>query len=232
VFAEGDGYLFDIARNVAPDFAKRIGFYKLRAKVTVADLSAERQVAAAWGGAAPSIDGTTAPDPRLATLGYRSVIAAGALPSVPGFSPATEAEYDARRIALGVPEGGIDFAFGESFPHDADMDQLDAVAFKKGCYVGQEVVSRMEHRGTARRRIVKASGGAALPPAGTAVTAGGKAIGTLASSAGEAGLALIRIDRAKEALDAGLDVVAGDMPIRLSLPEWARFGWTAAPAED
>ena len=50
--------------------------------------------------------------------------------------------YDAHRIALGVPRGGLDFAYGDAFPHEADMDQLAGVDFDKGCYVGQEVVSR------------------------------------------------------------------------------------------
>ena len=53
-----------------------------------------------------------------------------------------------------MPRGGSDFIYGDAFPHEADMDQLGGVDFDKGCYVGQEVVSRMEHRGTARTRIV------------------------------------------------------------------------------
>ena len=64
----------------------------------------------------------------------------------------TAADYEAHRIALGVPRGGLDFIYGDAFPHEADMDQLDGVDFDKGCYVGQEVVSRIEHRGTARNR--------------------------------------------------------------------------------
>ena len=68
---------------------------------------------------------------------------------------------------LGVPEGGRDYAFGDAFPHEALFDQLNGVDFKKGCYVGQEVVSRMEHRGTARKRIVPVEGDAPLPASGT-----------------------------------------------------------------
>ena len=64
------------------------------------------------------------------------------------------AAYEAHRVALGVPRGGLDFIYNDAFPHDADMDQLGGVDFKKGCYVGQEVVSRVEHRGTARTRVV------------------------------------------------------------------------------
>ena len=169
------------------DFTKRIGFYRLRAKVTVADVSAETAGrCAVWGpDGVPHIDGMAAPDPRLAALGWRVIVPAGQPPALRGFAPATEADYDAHRIPLGIPEGGIDFAFGDAFPHDADMDQLAGVDFAKGCYIGQEVVSRMEHRGTARRRFVIAQATGALPAAGTELTAGGKALGLLGSSAGD-----------------------------------------------
>ena len=158
VFADGERYLIDIARPLVPDFLKRLGFYKLRAKVEIADLSSERIVVAAWGGAAPPIlDGPVAPAPRNPALGYRAIVPPGA-DMAPDYSEATEADYHAHRIALAIPEGGVDFAYGDAFPHDAAMDQFEGIDFRKGCYIGQEVVSRMEHRGTARRRPVVARG--------------------------------------------------------------------------
>ena len=124
-----------------------------------------------------------------------------------------------------MPEGGLDFAFGDTFPHDADMDDLHGVAFDKGCFVGQEVVSRMKHRGTARRRIVPVLGDHDLPPPGTELMAGGRRAGTLGTSAGAAGLALVRLDRVKAALDAGDAVTAGEATLTVALPAWARFSW-------
>jgi folate-binding protein YgfZ len=231
VFAEGERLLFDLPRSLAGDFVKRLTFYRLRAKVEIADLSESRAVLAAWGGAEPpAVAGAVAPDPRLAALGFRAILAPGAA-MPPNCQAATEADYDAHRIRLGVPEGGKDFAFGEAFPHDGDMDQLGGVDFDKGCYVGQEVVSRMEHRGTARRRIVMAQA-PALPPSGTAITAGDRPIGTLASVSGGTGLALVRLDRAKDAIDAGTPLKAGEAAVELSLPDWAKFGWPAAGGED
>ena len=165
VFADGERYLIDIKRALVADLVKRLGFYKLRAKVDIADLSSERIVVAAWGGDAPPIlDGPVAPDPRFAALGYRAIVPPGA-DMAPDYTEATDADYHDHRIALGVPEGGVDFAYGDAFPHDAAMDQLHGVDFRKGCYIGQEVVSRMEHRGTARRRPVIARGTACPPPA-------------------------------------------------------------------
>ena len=230
VFSDGGRFLFDVARTNLADFAKRLTFYRLRARVEVDDLSEGRRVIATWGEAAPTLDGAVAPDPRLAALGWRAVVADDdAEPA--GLTPASEAEYDAHRIALGVPEGGIDFPFGEPFPHDTDMDQLGGVDFAKGCYVGQEVVSRMEHRGTARRRVVVARGLAPLPAPGTPLTASGRPLGTLGSSAGGEAIALVRLDRAKQAIDGGQPIHAGAATITLALPTWARFGWPNAGGE-
>jgi folate-binding protein YgfZ len=231
VFRDGERFLFDLPRTLVTDFVKRLGFYRLRAKVELADVSDERIVVAAWGNGVPILDGPVAADPRLAALGYRGIVPAGA-DMAPDFAEATEAEYDAYRVPLGVPEGGIDFAFGDAFPHDADMDQLCGVDFKKGCFIGQEVVSRMEHRGTARRRFILVQGKDSLPAAGTPILAGERALGTLGSSVGSAGLALVRLDRAREAMDADAAVTAAGVPLTLSIPAWAKFGWPIAAAAD
>jgi len=232
VFRDGETFLFDLPKAAVADFVKRLTFYRLRAKVEIADLSDERIVVAAWGGARqPIVDGPVAADPRLAGLGFRAIVPSGA-DMAPDFEEATAADYDAHRLALGVPEGGIDFAYGEPFPHDADMDQLGGVDFAKGCYVGQEVVSRMEHRGTARRRFVLAKSRSPLPAVGTPVMAGEKYIGTLGSSVGGDGLALVRLDRAKDAIDRGIAITAGGATLTLALPGWATFGWPASVAED
>jgi len=231
VFRDATRFLFDLPRASATDFTKRLAFYRLRAKVTIDDVSADHEVLAAWGNGEPSVAGMVAPDPRLEALGWRAIVTAGA-PLPAGFAEVDAAAYDAHRIALGVPEGGVDFAFADTFPHDTDMDQLAGVDFTKGCYVGQEVVSRMEHRGTARRRVVIAEGSAPLPPNGTPITAAGRPLGTLMSSAGGTGLAFVRLDRAREAMDAGEAIRAADAAIALRLPTWARFSWPVTAGED
>ncbi|MCB1490102.1 MAG: folate-binding protein YgfZ [Bauldia sp.] len=219
-------YLLDVAQGAVDGLLKRLQMFRLRAKVEFADLSDERIVVAAWGSdRPPQLDGVVAPDPRLAALGFRAIVPPGA-DMAPDFAESTQGQYDAHRIVLGVPEGGIDFAFGDAFPHDADMDDLAGVDFAKGCFVGQEVVSRMKHRGTARRRVVIGHG-ANLPPAGSEVAAGGKPIGTLGSSSGDTALALVRIDRAREAMDARVPILAGGTPITLTIPAWATFDWPA-----
>ena len=237
VFAVPGGYLVDLPRSEFASFVKRMTLYRLRAMVEIASLADSHTVLVAWGGdAAPSIPeaAALAADPRQPGLGHRAILAAGPAITIPGHAERPPEEWQANRIAAGVPEGGRDFAFGEAFPHDALMDDLGGLDFRKGCYVGQEIVSRMQHRGTARRRfvMVTSANDQPLPAAGTPVEAGGKAIGALGSSAGGRGIALLRLDRARLALDAGATLTAAGMPLAVALPPFASFDWPAGGTED
>jgi tRNA-modifying protein YgfZ len=208
----------DTDRTHAAEFAKRLTFYRLRAKVAVEDLSEGWSVHAILPslGAMP-VDGIVFADPRHAGLGQRILQATAGLAD-----EAAITVYHARRIGLGIPEGGKDFALGDTFPHEALMDMLGGVDFKKGCYVGQEVVSRMQHRGTARTRIVPVSGSAPLPAVGTDIRIGDRSAGTLGSSSGSRGLALLRLDRVEE----GGVLEAGDVALTVEKPDW----WSATAA--
>jgi len=219
----GDGFLIDVARDKADELLKRLVFYRLRAQVEIEE-EPSLVVAAVWGGTPRKPEGAIIyADPRLPELGFRILVAQGASAAVLGCEPATEEDYHAFRVRQGVPEGGRDYAFGEVFPHEALFDQLNGVDFAKGCYVGQEVVSRMEHRGTARKRIVPVEGEAPLPASGTNVEVDGVPIGSLGSVSGASGLALIRLDRAEEALASGKTLTAGGIKIALRRPAYLRF---------
>lgn len=232
VVAQGDGFLLDCWRPIAADLARRLGFYKLRASVEVAEASDTRGVWAAWGADPATTEAAVVfADPRLAALGHRLIAPRGIDLSAAGCAPAAEADYHAHRIALGVPEGGLDFAYGDAFPHEADFDQLGGIDFAKGCFIGQEVVSRMQHRGTARKRIVPVDGDAALT-SGSEISAGGPAIGALGSVADRRGLAMVRLDRAEKALREGKRLEAGGVAITLLRPLWATFPVPAASGEE
>jgi hypothetical protein len=230
-----DAALFlDCPRPLVATLMERLAFYKLRAKIDVADLSDKLCILALWDGAAAAHWGLCYSDPRLPELGLRCISppdpasAAAAL----GAELVDASAYAAHRIALGVPAGGLDFLYGDAFPHEADMDQLNGVDFQKGCFIGQEVVSRMEHRGTARSRVVPVALGAAAPAPGTAVTADGKQMGVMGSAAGRNGLALLRLDRVDEALTGGASLQAGGVALTLVKPPWARFAFPGRRAQD
>lgn len=236
VVRESDGFLIDAPAAAAADLARRLTLYKLRADVTVDDVSDRLAVLALWGDdETPAMPGRTVDDPRHPGLGRRVYVADAAIgpaEAFPGADIEPEAAWQAHRAGLGIPEAGTDFPFGEAFPHEIAMDQLSGVAFDKGCYVGQEVVSRMQHRGTARRRPVLVEADAELPAGGAEITAGGKPAGTLGSSFGRSGLAIVRLDRVKNSMDAGEPVMAGTVPVRLSVPGWAAYGWPDSGAGD
>ncbi len=225
---DGGGFFLDCPHALAPELAQRLNFYRLRAKVSIEDLSASLGVLAAWDGTGTTDCGLIYPDPRLAALGLRCLlppdIAKDAAAEL-GATLADASAYETHRIALGVPRGGLDFIYGGAFPHETDMDQLGGVDFAKGCYIGQEVVSRVEHRGTARTRIVPIAFDGFAPEAGTPVMAGEKEAGTLGSTAAGRGLAMLRLDRVEDALAAGAPLIAGGVPIRPMKPSWARFAF-------
>jgi folate-binding protein YgfZ len=125
--------------------------------------------------------------------------------------------YHAHRRALGVPEG-VDFGSDAIFALDGDLEQLHAISFTKGCYVGQELTARMKHRGTARKRLLAVSAGVDLPTPGTVIMAGEKNIGELTSVTGHNGFALIRLDRLEGAGDGAL--TAAGVDLRMAKPAW------------
>ncbi|OLP58578.1 aminomethyltransferase [Xaviernesmea oryzae] len=216
------GFCIDIATSQADAFLKRLTMYKLRAAV---NLTLQPDAAAAIGleredGALSDVRFEKAGMPLLRRYDASTIEADGA------------EIYLSARLAAGIAECGPDYPPQDVFPHDILLDLNGGLSFKKGCYVGQEVVSRMQHRGTARRRVVLVAGEDALPESGATVTAGGKPIGTLGSVAGAQGLAIVRIDKVGDALAHGQPLAAGSVPVLLGLPAWTGLSFPEEPAEE
>jgi hypothetical protein len=218
---DGGGFLLDCPRALAQTLADKLGFYKLRAKVTVENLSDSLGVLAAWHGEPAIKPDLSFADPRREQLGWRILVPeelSAKVANLIGADLVDSAAYEAHRIACGVPRGGVDFMYSDAFPHETNMDRLHGVDFDKGCYVGQEVVSRMQHRGTARTRIVRLVIEGARPETGIGIVAGDKPVGTMGSAADGIGLGLLRIDRVADALEAGVPLTAGGIEIRPADP--------------
>lgn len=224
------GVRLDAPKFLVPDLVRKLGLYKLRSKVEVRDTSAETRVAVLWGdGLLPAGLPSLVFDPRLAALGARAYLPAdGMLPE--GVIDVGPEGWRAHRVTLAVPQGGLDFVYGDAFPHEACMEQLNGIDFKKGCYVGQEIVSRMEHRGTARTRVAPVRIDGLPPEIGAAVTAGERVIGRMGSAIEGRGLALLRLDRAEEARAAGVPLMAGAAMLTVEKPAWARFAFPGETA--
>ncbi len=181
VLNAGESVLLDCATAQRAALLQKLLLYKLRAKLEIVARD-DLEVAVGTEGYA---------DPRNAQLGQRFFAAAGSFK--------TDENYDAARIALGLADSEQDIGSGVLFPHEANLDLIGGVSFSKGCYVGQEVVSRMQHRGTARSRILPIECDADAPAKGTEIRSGAVLIGEVLSSVGTKALALIRTDRLAEA---------------------------------
>ncbi|MBX3595943.1 MAG: folate-binding protein YgfZ [Rhizobiaceae bacterium] len=221
-----DGFLLECRTDIASDFAKRLTFYRLRAK---ADITLQNQpVALIWSetdSGSSQTDSTLVSDSRFRTLDvFRDYGREAA-------ATASREEWNLLRVENGVAESGSDYELGDAFPHDVLLDQLDGVGFRKGCYIGQEVVSRMQHRGTARRRVLLAESAQPLNPQAE-IFADGKPVGRLGTTVGTKGLAIARIDRVKAAMDAGVPLLAEGTELKLAIPAWARFSFPEPGAEE
>ncbi|QRM54840.1 folate-binding protein YgfZ [Sinorhizobium sp. BG8] len=221
IVREGDGFLLETSADQRDGLIKRLSMYKLRAAVEIA-ASDVSEAAVSWGEAAPA---EGAEDSRFAKAG----IQVRRRPGAGGSDPA--GEYDALRIACGIPESGRDFDLSDAFPHDVLLDLTGGLSFRKGCYVGQEVISRMHHRGTARKRPVIVAGAGVLPPTGTELLAGGKPLGALGTVVGDKALAIVRIDRVADALAAGSEITADGVPAIVMLPEWSGLSFPQDASE-
>ncbi|HEY1709765.1 MAG TPA: folate-binding protein YgfZ [Rhizomicrobium sp.] len=212
VTAEDGGLLLDCMAGAREALIKRLTMYKLRAKVQLVPRD-DLAVVAAWGGGLEmeSLEEFGFRDPRHPELGARAITLKDAI------APRHD-DYLSHRLALGIPEGA-DFGSDKMFALDADLDELHAVSFDKGCYVGQELTARMKHRGTARKRLLPVTAATPLPAPGIAIRAGAQEIGEVASAYGLQGFALVRLDRLEEAADAPL-TADGSIGIVLRRPQW------------
>ena len=224
ILAEGlavwqdDALWLDTHIAVADDFFKRMRMYKLRAKAEIEDLRETHRV----GFSAEPVPGAARDRLGPVQLGWQVI---APLADSAGWSD-DESPYHAARIASGILHQGNDFPANDSFAHDIGFDILEGIDFVKGCYVGQEVVSRMKHRGTARRRPVLVSGIDA--PSGSAVIAGGREAGTIGQVVDGKAVAIVRLDRISDPASVTVD----EKPVSLALPSWATYQFGETSAEE
>ncbi len=209
---DGEALRLETSRDQAEPLLKRLAMYKLRSAVEFSLLD-PTPVTVVFDEERPA---ESYRDHRFEEAGFSVFRLYCRTTGAEG----TVADLDRLRIAAGVAVAGRDYALQDAFPHDVSMDLNGGLSFRKGCYVGQEVISRMQHRGTARRRVVIVAGESPLPPTGTSLSVGGRSIGTLGTVQDKAGLAIVRIDKAGEAMAKGDEIRAGDVQVTLRLPGW------------
>lgn len=231
VDAGDDTFFLETERERAPALAKKLKMYTLRSKVTVEDLGASLEVAAAFGDEASRALGVGAAsftDPRLEKLGVRVIAPTGqgsALLSTRGFEEAPLAAYDALRLPLGVPDGSRDLQVEKALLLENGFDELHGVDWKKGCYMGQELTARTKYRALIKKRLFPVRVEGTLPEPGTPVRRDSEEVGELRSGVGDRALAMLRLDAIRA---DGAVLTAGDARIVPEVPPWMRLPDPAA----
>lgn len=234
IVAEDGALLLDCEAARLDDLVRRLTMYKLRAQVSIDrrdDLGVFALIgdgaidtaglAAEPGCCSPFAGGLAFTDPRLAAAGARALLPNAAEKTLQssGFGQADPEAYEARRIALGLPESGRDLVPDKSLLLETGFDELRGVDFEKGCYVGQEVTARMKHRDLVRKRILPVDIDGPAPPAGSEVLRGEVTAGEMLSAADGQGLALLKLEH----VEAGESLTAGDATLTPRKPDWARY---------
>ena len=198
-------------------FAKRLSLYRLRSKVTIEDKSEAYVVGAVWHAEALPAGTICYADPRYPDLPQRFIA-----PRVELSSEAENAfgDYEQARLGLGVPDLAADLLVEKDFILEGLMDEMGGVDFHKGCYVGQEMTSRMKRRTTVKTKLCRVRFDGAAPAFETPILADGWEVGRMRTGGPGHGLALIRFDRAQKAISEGQILRAGDQAIRLDPPSW------------
>jgi len=210
MWADRNGIVLEVDGARAGELLKRLSLYKLRAQVTIADVSS--QFHALWS---PDPFTGSRTDPRHDALGWRA-----AAPTTAEGAADDAASYDTHRIALGVPDLARDTAPEEVFALEALLEELNGVDFQKGCFVGQENVSRMKRRATTRKKFCCIVFDGAAPAYGAMITAGEAELGSVRTGVEGRAIALLRLDRALDAVAKGGELSAGGKPVHLDPPPW------------
>ena len=219
--ADENALLLDCDGARAGELVKRLGMYKLRAKVTIEDKSSELDVLALWrADGSPMAEGPGFADPRLAAMGRRAILPKGEIDNAIKAANAGTADEEAwhrLRIGLGIGDAAQDFEPDRTFPLEVNFDELNGIDFHKGCYIGQEVTSRTKRRGSVRKRLLPVYVEGDMPKPGTPIKGGAREVGMLLSTDAETerALALIRLDLVRASV-----LEAESAEIRPEIPSW------------
>jgi hypothetical protein len=230
--------MLDCEADRRSDFFKRLSLYKLRSKATLTDVSDAYRIYAVLddtdqpalcdqlglsherGTCVPFGGGVAYVDPRLDTMGLRVALPLGdtALTDA-GKRPGAFENYEAVRIAQGLPDGARDMAVDKALLLENGFEELDGVSFTKGCFMGQELTARTRYRGLVKKRLLPVAIDGPAPAPGTAIEVDGREVGEMRTEIGDIGLALIRLD----ALDDHFSFTIGETTLTPNVPDWVVF---------
>ncbi|WP_019219691.1 YgfZ/GcvT domain-containing protein [Bartonella florencae] len=221
-----DDYLIDIVVSLADTFYKRLLLYKLHKKVEITEPFQEL-VTVSWNNESDTLDFDSSFIDKRFPQKEKIIRTYGTTPFLASECCDT---WNRLRVHYAITESGQDYEIGKVFPHDINYDQINGLAFNKGCYIGQEIVSRMHHRHTVRRRVLIVKSQHALTPS-SSVIAGTKILGYLGTCAENEALVLTRLDHVKNAMDNNIPFTVKDVPVTISIAKNMNFTFPESTME-
>lgn len=216
LISQSDSIFITPGTSVLEAFRKKLLFYKLRSNIEIIDRD-DWKVAVSFEKETVSFkEGTTFDDPRLEALGTLFV------------GPRTELEqctsdmtdYEDKRLSYGVPEGPLDLEREKSIPLENWMDEMRAISWTKGCFLGQELTSRTKHVGVVRKKLLSFSSTIPLRPDDNLSTVEGAEVGKVESTyqEGTKGFALIYIEKIPKNKQVFVSKEGKNFPVHLYYP--------------
>jgi tRNA-modifying protein YgfZ len=183
------GFLLQLARDLAPAVVKRLSMFVLRSKVKIADASAAWAQFGLWNADVAAPDVKWEGDVGTVRVGERRFLELRPASEAAPAPTASEAAWTLQEIRAGRPL--ITAATQDQFvPQMVNFEALGGIDFQKGCYPGQEIVARAQYRGQVKRRMVQLRA-----PAGTELRPGQEFNGGVVvdSAPGENGAELLAV---------------------------------------
>jgi folate-binding protein YgfZ len=210
-----DGYRVECDADLMPALMQKLRLYRLRRPVEIAPF--EGIVFAAFG----AVEGAGwLKDTRFHSAGSEDQAwrRYGDLPpNHTADHQMTEDTYRAARYRLAIAEGNMELPSEKALPLEARWDDLGAISFDKGCFIGQEVTARTRYRGLLKRRYAPFTAKTSFPIPADIICDGrpvGEVLGLAKDTDGWTGLANIRLD----AMESGKPLTAADTTISPLLP--------------
>jgi folate-binding protein YgfZ len=231
IAVDGEHWLMDCERARTGDLKTRLSLYKLRSQISLEDANSTYQVGAIWGDGVlnpfPIIPGVVLfKDPRLPELGIRFMATASGLKTLITTLNLKETpfqDYDQLRLSLGIPDGSRDIPIEKGIILESGFDELNAIDWQKGCYIGQELTARTRYQGLLRKRLLPVVITGPTPQSGEIITLEGKEVGKLCSSSDSKGLALLRIEALDFLKNSQQSLICGQATLNPSVPTWMRL---------
>lgn len=210
-------------RERLPDLIKRLSLFKLRADVTLTPCPDLCVLVALSPTEADTLEASFE-DPRRGVSWRRAFVSQGLLETL-SFEEDL-ATYAQARLALGLPEGSQDMVPDKAIPLECGLDDLGAISWEKGCYMGQELTARTKHRGLVRKRYLPFTSATPLEAAfGKAILKGDQKVGTVLSTEGTQGLARLRLEALEKGSgeNSGTPLLLEGSPLKVHIPSWVRL---------